>query len=292
MGESASAGIRLAGLDKLVARSRGSPRILVGLVDGPVATNHTDFADAHFRTIGETAEYRTRSNTEVCRHGTFVAGILVGRRGRRDTGICPDCTLVNRPIFGIGHSNSSEGFSSTPEELADGIKECVDAGVQVLNVSATFCRPSLNSEPSLEQALDYAAQHRVVVVAAAGNQATVGTSAITRHPAVVPVAAADSTGRIMDVSNIGSTIGRRGLIAPGVAISLNCDGGVQAGAGTSAAAPFVTGTIALLLSIFPTLPIQEVRAAVEQMTVGQRHSVVPPPLNAEAAYQVLLARRG
>jgi len=145
----------------------------------------------------------------------------------------------------------------------------------------------------LEQALDYAARRGVAVIAAAGNQATIGTSAITRHPSVIPVAAADASGRVISSSNIGGSIGRRGLSAPGVDItSLNCEDGFQTWTGTSAATPFVTGAFALLLSLFSTLPIEEVKAAVLQAASRQRRSVLPPYLNGEAAYQFLRARKG
>ena len=49
------------------------------------------------------------------------------------------------------------------------------------------------------------------MVAAAGNQGTLGSSAITRHPWVIPVVACDLRGRPMNESNLGSSIGRRGL---------------------------------------------------------------------------------
>ena len=53
------------------------------------------------------------------------------------------------------------------------------------------------------------------MVAAAGNQGTVGSSVITRHPWVIPVIACDLQGRPTTESNLGSSIGRRGLAAPG-----------------------------------------------------------------------------
>ncbi len=59
---------------------------------------------------------------------------------------------------------------------------------RVLNVSAALAQPSLKSERALEEALDQA-KRGVIVIAAVGNQGTLGSTAITRHPWVIPVVA-------------------------------------------------------------------------------------------------------
>ena len=115
----------------------------------------------------------------------------------------------------------------------------------------------------LHAALDHAAHCSVLVVAAAGNQGRVGSSVITAHPRVIPVVACDSKGRPTAESNLGSFIGRHGLAAPGENIvSLRGDGKTQTTTGTSAAAPFVTGTIALLLSEFPRATASQIKLAL------------------------------
>lgn len=140
----------------------------------------------------------------------------------------------------------------------------------------------------MEQALDYAAQHEVLVVAAAGNQGTVGSSAITRHPWVISVIGCDSQGRPTAESNLGSSIGRWGLAAPGENItSLGADGKPQTSAGTSAAAPFVTGAIALLWSEFPGARAAQIKLAVTQAGRPARRTIAPPLLDAWAAYEAL-----
>ena len=101
--------------------------------------------------------------------------------------------------------------SATPRELAAAIIECIDAGARVINLSLALAQPSIKGEQALEEALDQAVRRGVIVVAAAGNQGTLGSSAITRHPWVIPVVACDRRGRPMNDSNLGSSIGRRGL---------------------------------------------------------------------------------
>jgi subtilisin family serine protease len=128
----------------------------------------------------------------------------------------------------------------------------------------------------------------VIVIVAAGNQGTVGSTAITCHPWVIPVVGYDLQGRPMNHSNLGGSIGRRGLGAPGDRItSIGANGKPLTLGGTSAAAPFVTGAIALLWSEFPAATATEMRFAATQAHMPRRTTVVPPLLDAWAAYQVM-----
>jgi len=175
--------------------------------------------------------------------------------------------------------------SATPNELAAAIIECIDAGVRVINLSLALAQPSTNGELSLAEALSRAVRSGVIVVAAAGNQGTMGSSTITQHPWVIPVVACDMRGRPTNESNLGSSIGRRGLSAPGEGItSLGAAGQSLTLGGTSVAAPFVTGAIALLWSAFPSATAAQIKFAIAAST-SRRASVVPPLLDAAAAYQ-------
>jgi len=272
-----------------MALSSGRTEVAVALIDGPVATSHQDLARASIRDVanGQTGTC-TQLQSGACAHGTFVAGILAARRGTRAPGICPGCTLLLRPIF----RESTHGRhlpEATPEDLAHAIVECVAAGARILNLSASTGEPSTRVDRKLQESLDYAARRGALVVAAAGNQGTLGSSAITRHPWVIPVVAYDSRGRPMSQSNLGSSMGRRGLGAPGEAIeSLGATGAPLTLSGTSFAAPFVSGAIALLWSKFPGARAAEMRRAV---TGSRRRSAVAPPLlDAWAAHAAMGSR--
>jgi subtilisin family serine protease len=281
--------LALVKLTALMERTSGSPEVKIGLIDGPVVTQHTDLAGAHLREIpGHNGGACTQANSAACLHGTFVAGILSAKRGSVAPAICPNCTLLIRPIFVETAAANGEMPSAMPEELAQAILDCIDADARVLNVSAALAQPSLTSERTLEEALDRAAKRGVIVVAAAGNQAALGSTAITRHPWVIPVVGYDLQGRPMHHSNLGSSIGRRGLGAPGDRItSLGATGKSLTLGGTSAATPFVTGTIALLWSEFPTATATEVKFAATQASTPRRRTVVPPLLDAWAAYHLM-----
>ncbi len=279
----------LVTLTPLMARTSGRPDIRIGLIDGPVAMDHPDLAHAHFREIPEQrAGSCVSSSSAACLHGTFVAGILCARRGSAAPAICPDCTLLVRPIFAETTGWTDAMPSATPEDLAAAILECVQAGARVINLSLALTYSSPRGERGLVEVLNHAARQEVLVVAAAGNQGALGSSALTRHPWVIPVVAYELRGRPMGQSNIGSSVGRRGLGAPGDAIaSLGAAGSALTFGGTSAATPFVTGTIALLWTAFPAATAAEVRWAITQASVPRRATVVPPLLDAWAAYHVI-----
>jgi subtilisin family serine protease len=132
----------------------------------------------------------------------------------------------------------------------------------------------------------------VIVVVAAGNQATLASTAITRHRWVIPVVSYDDHARPQDHSTIGRSIGRSGLGAPGAGItSLGANGRPVTASGTSAAAPFVTGAVALLCAEFPDASGREIKSALLTVRTGRRTTVVPPLMDAWRAYQVLRATR-
>jgi subtilisin family serine protease len=279
----------LVRLTPLIDRTSGRPEVTIGLIDGPVVMDHPELANQHVREIpGNGNATCTQAKSTACLHGTFVAGILSAKRGSVAPAICPNCTLLVRPIFAETTAANGEMPSATPEELAQAILDCIYAGVRVLNMSAALAQPSMKNERALEEVLDQAARRGVIVVAAAGNQGTLGSTAITCHPWVIPVVGYDLQGRPMNHSNLGNSIGRRGLGAPGNQItSLGAEGRPLTLGGTSVAAPFVTGAIALLWSEFPTATATEIKLAATHARIPRRTTVVPPLLDAWAAYQTM-----
>jgi subtilisin family serine protease len=285
--------LELTNLTPLMNITGGREEIRIGLIDGPVAVNHTDLAQANVRQVeGSLSGSCALSDSSACLHGTLVAGVLCARRGSPAPAICPDCTLLVRPVFAETAAGVEQMPSARPEELAVAIVDCVAAGARLLNLSVGLAQVSLTGQHELEEALNHAARLGVLVVAAAGNQGAVGGTAITRHPWVIPVVACDGQGHPTRQSNLGEGIGRRGLRAPGEDIrSLGAGGPPLTFGGTSAAAPFVTGAMALLWSAFPEASPSEVKLAVTQAASSRRATVVPPLLNAWAAYQSMRRNR-
>ena len=274
--------LSLVKLHNLTGLTSGIPEIKLGLIDGPVAIGHPDLVDTSIHETLNNSIACTRTKSQACSHGTFVTGMLSGKRDSGAPSICPDCTILVRPIF----SESTEPTSASPKELAQSILDCIRFGARAINLSVALSNQSTGLN-DLKEALDYSAKRGVIIVAAAGNKGTLASSVITSHPWVISVAACDSHGTLMDQSNLGRSIGRWGLMAPGDKVqSLSSDGGYVTMSGTSVAAPFVTGAIGLLWSLFPEAPPDLIRSAI--MGNGRRsRSIIPPLLDAWDAYQFL-----
>ena len=289
--------LELVRLTELMRRTAGSPAVTIGLIDGPVFLQHPDLAQVYVRSF-PLRESRsagdgtcTKPDSAECRHGTLVAGVLSAKRGSLAPAICPGCTLLIRPLFSEQAVENGEEPGASPLELATAIHDCLDSGARVINLSVALSQLSCQTNRHLEDSLTRALRRNVIVIAAAGNQGGLGSTAITRHPWVIPVVGCDAGGSPLNESNLGSSIGRRGLRAPGDSItSLSGTGGFLTSGGTSIATPFVTGTVALLWSAFPSATAAQIRQAVCSIPRRRPATVVPPLLNAEAAYKAMESR--
>jgi hypothetical protein len=131
--------LELVKLDRLMARSSGRSQVVIGLIDGPIAMNHPDLSRANIREVhGPQGASCSLASSVACMHGTFVAGMLLARRGSSAPSICPDCTLLVRPIFPEASAVNGAMPSATPTELATAIVETIKAGARVINLSAAL----------------------------------------------------------------------------------------------------------------------------------------------------------
>lgn len=269
--------------------SSGHPTISIGIIDGPVDLNHPAFQDSKIKTVkpSQISECKN-ANSIACSHGTLIAGILCSKRGLSAPAICPSCEIILNPIFKEEMNNTTNRDiifpSVTSDELSNAIIETVDAGAKVINLSLGLSSSSLTRYDNLKQAYDYALHKDVIVVVASGNQGNIGNISLIDHQWLIPVAACDENGLVDPISNFGASIGKRGLMAPGINIISTYPGGHYARTtGTSFAAPFVTGTIALLWSLFPKATPAAIKNSITTDTSSKRRSIIPPLLNVEAA---------
>src|SRR5262249_15856389 len=157
---------------------------------GPVVLDHPDLASDRIHELpGRAPATCSVAGSVACMHGTFVAGMLSATRASEAPAICPNCTILVRPIFAESANDRGPMPIATPAGLAVAIVCCVNAGAHVINISAALVRPSVPGERALDEALDHAARRGVIAVVAAGNQGALGSTALTRHPWVIPVAA-------------------------------------------------------------------------------------------------------
>ena len=158
-------------------------------------------------------------------HGTFCAGILAA--------LAPDAMIM--PLRAFDDNGNADAFT-----IAQAIRYAVQHGANVINMSF-----GMDAEYKVvKDAVQFATDHGVDVVASAGNE----NGNIRQFPAAFPdvlgVAATDLTDKKASFSNYGSDVY---VDAPGVNIISAYPGGYYAVAsGTSFSAPFVSAEAALI----------------------------------------------
>ncbi|WP_338010783.1 S8 family serine peptidase [Agreia bicolorata] len=166
-------------------------------------------------------------------HGTMVGSLIAGRgTGANDgvIGVAPEASLLSISVA-LG-----TGVVGTDDQIANAVRWAVDNGADVINMSLT--RNSLDWPTSWDDAFLYAADHDVVVVAAAGNRGsgTTEVGAPATIPGVLTVAGVDRSGDAsFDASSQGITIA---VAAPSEQlVGVVPGGGYVRWAGTSGATP-------------------------------------------------------
>ena len=157
-------------------------------------------------------------------HGMAVASVI--------TSINPNVELVIAKVLNYW----GEG---TPNTTADGIIYCVNQGCEIINCSVA--RPP---SKKLEEAIRYANDKEVIVVAASGNDGKTTKYYPACYPDVVTVGAADNEGNRADFSTHNECVD---TLALGVDIEVAFRDGTNKDTGTSFSAPLIAGKISLLI---------------------------------------------
>jgi len=153
-------------------------------------------------------------------HGTHVAGTVAQTTNNSigTAGLAFDCSLM--PVKVLDYSGS--GAAS---ELADGIYWAADNGAQVINMSLGWF-PGYDPGTTVHNAVEYAYNQGVVMVASSGNWGTGTVSFPAAYPEVISVGATKYDNQIADYSQYGPELE---VMAPGgdVYLDENGDGEVD-----------------------------------------------------------------
>lgn len=142
--------------------------------------------------------------------------------------------------------------------VAKGIREAVDGGANLINMSIG----TRGNSRALEEAVQHALDHNVLIVASSGNEGVERILYPAAYEGVLSVAAIDAEERHLHFSNRGEGVD---LAAPGVGVSIDLDTEAEpvSFSGTSAAAPFVTASAGIALSSDGSLDVAGLRAILE-----------------------------
>ncbi|MFF9352202.1 type VII secretion-associated serine protease mycosin [Streptomyces sp. NPDC014734] len=215
-----------------------------------------------------------RGDRSWARHGTAMAGIIAGRghgAGREDgvLGVAPEAKILPvRVILEASDPARTKARESRGTALADGIRWAADHGADVINLSLGDDSESAHPEPGEDAAIQYALKKGAVVVASSGNGGEKGdrTSYPAAYPGVIAVAAVDRYGTHAAFST------RRWyttVSAPGVDIVVPApDHQYYVEWGTSAAAAFVSGAVALVRAAHPGLTPAQIKRLLTDTARG------------------------
>lgn len=222
--------------------SKGSFLVKIAILDTGIDQNHEDLKDKIVENF-KCADSPTVD--DLYGHGTHVAGIAAAATNNKIgvAGVGYNTSLMNVKVL----SDSGFGYYSW---IADCIKWAADNGAKVINMSLGGKKRSR----TLENAVNYAWQKGVVLVAAAGNYGRAFRTYPAYYKNVIAVAATDKNDQRASWSNYGRWVS---LAAPGVDIystfpnhpySIGKSFGYDFGSGTSMASPHVAGLAGLVWS--------------------------------------------
>lgn len=257
----AGAGVKIAVIDTGIAAA--DPQLSAAIVGGG------DFSDSG-------GVYRA----DVDGHGTLVASIIAAQPATSNgmVGIAPGAQLLIYREAGCVVSGGN-----TESQMAKAINQAVADHADIINISQDGFDPSA----AVEEAVQNAYAHGVLVIAAAGNYgSSEGTNDAGKDTTVDPitypayygaypagtadllaVGAVDQNSEAAGFSETGDYIG---VTAPGVAVVglSNTNGRLVTDDGTSFAAPYVAAVAAVLLQHDPGLSPKQLMKVLESTATG------------------------
>jgi subtilisin family serine protease len=211
-------------------------KVLVAVIDSGIDANHPELQGVI------AGQYDALNSSEGPHpHGTGIAGIIAAHG--RLLGAAPAVHILAVRAFGA----ASSGAEGTTFSIIKGLDWAMSRGARVVNMS--FAGPA---DPLLQRATASARQRGAILIAAAGNA---GPNSPPLYPAadpnVIAVTATDVDDHLFPMANRGPFVA---VAAPGVDILVPIPGGsYQVSSGTSFAAAYVSGVVALILERRPKL---------------------------------------
>ncbi|MCR2803163.1 S8 family peptidase [Paenibacillus soyae] len=227
------------------AVSKGDEGVIIAVLDTGVQLNHPDLQGKLVEGTNIVDE-AAKPNDDVG-HGTHVSGII-GASVNNGEGVA-GVSWFNKimPVKVLDSSGAGSTYA-----VAQGIIWAVDHGAKVINMSLG----NYAEADFLHDAIKYAYERDVVLIAASGNDNTERPGYPAAYPEVFAVAATNNNKEKASFSNYGDYID---VAAPGDSIASTYPGSQYAAlSGTSMASPHVAALAGLIRSVNPDLNNEEV----------------------------------
>ena len=250
-------------MDKMkipVLQQRYSGNVRIAVIDTGVNREHPDLVNANiekgYNFVDEnddTADTMTTSTLNG--HGTKVISVLAAQpnNGIGVAGVVPNAVIV--PLVAL---TGSGGYTS---DVIQAINAAVDDyDCKVINISLGVTYSKL-----LKVACDNAAEKGAVIICAAGNDGSTSKGTEISYPA--GYSSTISVGSVLPNYTIASYSRRSEAIDTGVVLTSmylpNNKGGYDYGAGTSYAAPVMSGIAAFIISEYPKFNVESIRDIIK-----------------------------
>jgi subtilisin family serine protease len=249
-------------LDRIEAPSawditRGSANVIVAVLDTGIDRDHPEFQGRALQGHDFVNDDDDPTNDHDLGHGLHTTGLLAANadNGFGVAGVDHHCRIL--PVKVLDQNNSGTDWN-----LIQGITYAVDQGARVISMSLI----NYPESDALADALRYAREHGVVLVACAGNKGA-GDADVSwpgASPLCITVGATDALDQRAAFSGTGQSLD---VMAPGdkvLTVSLDWADGSNTFSGCSAATPVAAGVVSLLLSVDPTMTPEEVQEVLQK----------------------------
>jgi subtilisin family serine protease len=242
--------------------TKGDNQVVIAVIDTGIDFDHPDLSNAEslekISSDGYDFAGEDDDPTDDNGHGTFVSGLIAAKtdNGEGIAGVNWNSKIL--PIKAVEADGS--GYVSW---LIDAVIYAADNGADVISMSLGFSLSPFEEVPDLENALKYAFDKGIVIVASAGNEGSGVLYPAAYDEYCIAVAASDNNDERASWSNTGPEVD---VAAPGVDVvgpvptwfpelvwgEFTADPYAYAD-GTSAAAAVVSGFASLIKSAKPWL---------------------------------------
>ena len=324
----------IPGMTALRSHTQGNPRIKIAVLDGAVDLERACFQGANLTRLdpywaeeafidpqhlqaflaiessGKSDEEKRemieaaipdeniRHSLHLRFHANHIISTICGQPDSPVEGIAPNATVINIPI-----AYGNEDFIN-PLNLSRAISTAIEQGVNIIHCAACHPTQSGLAHEFIDKAIRQAQENNILVIAPGGNDKGECWCVPAVLDNVLTVGAMKDTGEPFKFSNFGGKYATQGILAPGENIlgaQPSTDEPIRK-KGTSCAAPIVTGTAALLMSLQLEQGLspdaEAVRAALTNSAIPCDPNEVEEPercllgkLNIAGAYELITGEK-